>query len=242
MARVVKAPMVRRAELLDCAQALFFSAGYEATTIADIIARAGVSKGGFYHHFDSKEALLEALILRFIEQVLADSQDVLAAREMDALARLNAFFARARDWKIGVAPHLRPVFDDAFKPESEALFERLMGALKRIMAPVLTELIEDGARDGVFQTPDAGLAAEMMLSIMTSRRLLISDVFRDMDAGDLDLAAARIEARVAAEEKMVDRILGLAPGAVRFVEPGYIRSVLKMMIEGAPPLPARGGN
>ena len=59
--RVVKAPAVRREELIDCAQRLFLAQGYEKTTINEVIAATGLSKGAFYHHFRSKEDLLAAV-------------------------------------------------------------------------------------------------------------------------------------------------------------------------------------
>ena len=68
--RIVKPPGQRREELLDCAQALFLARGYDNTTINDVIARAGVSKGAFYHYFTSKEAMLEALAERFARRSL----------------------------------------------------------------------------------------------------------------------------------------------------------------------------
>ena len=52
---MIKAPAVRRAELIDCAQRLFLAKGYERTTINDVIAATGLSKGAFYHHFRAKE-------------------------------------------------------------------------------------------------------------------------------------------------------------------------------------------
>ena len=62
---MLKAPAVRRAELIDCAQRLFLTRGYERTTINDVIAATGLSKGAFYHHFRAKEDLLEAIAARF---------------------------------------------------------------------------------------------------------------------------------------------------------------------------------
>ena len=50
-----------RKKLLDSARRLFVRDGYEATTTAAVLADAGVSRGALYHHFDSKEALAEAL-------------------------------------------------------------------------------------------------------------------------------------------------------------------------------------
>src|SRR5581483_8107458 len=104
-------------ELIDCAQTLFLTTGYDATTIADIIARAGVSKGGFYHHFLSKEDLLDALIARMTEAIIANARDVLEDDGLDALAKLNRFFARSQAWKAQSASTLWPLVSPIFRPE-----------------------------------------------------------------------------------------------------------------------------
>lgn len=54
----------REQRILDAAADLFLHYGYDKTTVSDIARRAGVSKGAIYLHFDSKDALLEALIIR----------------------------------------------------------------------------------------------------------------------------------------------------------------------------------
>jgi AcrR family transcriptional regulator len=96
MARTAKHPLVRKSELLDRAQAPFFERGYDSTTINDAIERAGVSKGGFYHHFASKEDLLEAIATRLARDAVACVTDILEDPRLGSLARLNAFLARSR--------------------------------------------------------------------------------------------------------------------------------------------------
>jgi AcrR family transcriptional regulator len=68
MARVVKEYVVRRNEILDVAQRLVFTKGYEQMTVQDILDVLQIAKGTFFHYFRSKQALLEALIERMIEQ------------------------------------------------------------------------------------------------------------------------------------------------------------------------------
>ena len=51
----------RRGELLATAERLFYTKGYEQTSVQDILTAMHFSKGGFYHHFDSKLAVLEAI-------------------------------------------------------------------------------------------------------------------------------------------------------------------------------------
>lgn len=61
MALQARAEATRR-RILDSAIDLFSELGYGETGLADVLARAGVSKGAFYYHFDSKEAVAVAII------------------------------------------------------------------------------------------------------------------------------------------------------------------------------------
>ncbi len=73
-------PQARRERLLDAAQTLFLRHGFDKTTVADIAVQAGIGKGSVYLHFESKEAVLEALMVRelhalsegWFEAVMAD--------------------------------------------------------------------------------------------------------------------------------------------------------------------------
>lgn len=71
MARVTKAPDVRREELLDVALKLCMSVGFDAMSVEQITATAGVAKGTFYHYFRSKDDLEAQLVRRFGESLLA---------------------------------------------------------------------------------------------------------------------------------------------------------------------------
>src|SRR5512139_4236345 len=71
MARTVKEETytVKRNEILDAAQRLVYAKGYEQMSIQDILNQLKISKGAFYHYFDSKGDLLEALIERMRQEV-----------------------------------------------------------------------------------------------------------------------------------------------------------------------------
>lgn len=62
-------PEVRMAQILDAALEAFSQAGYAATRMDDIAQRAGLSKGGLYAHFESKEAIFEALVQAVLRPV-----------------------------------------------------------------------------------------------------------------------------------------------------------------------------
>lgn len=62
---IIRNAPATQAKLLDAARDVIRAKGYAATTVDDICAAAGVSKGSFFHHFSSKEALGVAAIAAF---------------------------------------------------------------------------------------------------------------------------------------------------------------------------------
>ena len=78
----------KRQEMLAVAERLFCVKGYDATSVQDILDVLHVSKGGFYHHFASKEALLENLFASRAEAAAAKAEEALSLL-VDPMARLN---------------------------------------------------------------------------------------------------------------------------------------------------------
>jgi TetR/AcrR family transcriptional repressor of nem operon len=70
-----------REKLLDAAEALIFDHGFSATSVDKVIARAGVTKGAFFHHFKSKAELGRAVVQRHAEREMALCDRILARAE-----------------------------------------------------------------------------------------------------------------------------------------------------------------
>jgi len=225
--RVVKSPEVRHAELLDCAQRLFFERGYDNTTVNDIIAAAGLSKGAFYHYFASKEVLLEALAERLARDSLAELQPLLEDPSLDAIGRLNALFAGSRQLKVELAPQLRRTFSVLFRPENLMLFHRIDDALRQVTLPLIADLLRKGGDEGAFDVPDPEAFADMLLQL----RLIFRDVShralsRAEQGGDIDAVAAEMDERLRLYGVAIDRLLKLPDGTIRAAEQGFAQAFL----------------
>jgi AcrR family transcriptional regulator len=212
--RVVKVAAVRRLELIDLAQRLFLERGYERTTVSDVIDAAGVSKGAFYHHFKAKEDLLEAIAERSARQSLEALSAVRTDPDLNALQRLNGMLTGMREWKREAMPELRVTFRALAEANNAVLYYRIVGAVFRALAPALTEVIAEGRREGVFDVADPDLAAEAILSLSEGRRRLIVDAIEMAERGDVKGATRMVTSRVRAEEAILDRVLGTAPGGI----------------------------
>lgn len=78
----------RRSELLRIAATLFAEKGFKNTTVRDIAESAGILSGSLYHHFDSKESMVDEILSTFQDQLFAAYDDVLASDD-DARTKLD---------------------------------------------------------------------------------------------------------------------------------------------------------
>ena len=62
----------RRVQLLTIAAGLFATKGYAQTTVRDIADEAGILSGSLYHHFSSKEAMIDEILREFLDRLLAE--------------------------------------------------------------------------------------------------------------------------------------------------------------------------
>jgi AcrR family transcriptional regulator len=226
VARVKKQSEVRRGEFLDAALALFLEHGYDATTINDVIARVGVSKGAFYHHYRAKDDLLEGLALRFGTQGLDAVADILSQGELNALEKMNAFFARTRQIKVETAPVVWSTFKALFRPENLVLYHRIRVALSEVMTPVLTGLIKEGMEEGVFDTPDAHGTALMLMQINAVTHDAIARIVATEGTEALAAALDDLERLMEVQGIGVDRLLGLPDGTIKLSEPGFAKAIM----------------
>lgn len=69
----------RRDELLGIAGELFAERGLRSTTVRDIADTAGILSGSLYHHFDSKEAMVDELLREFLDELFTRYREIAAA-------------------------------------------------------------------------------------------------------------------------------------------------------------------
>jgi AcrR family transcriptional regulator len=231
--RVLKAPEVRRAELVDCAQGLFLTRGYERTTINDVITATGLSKGAFYHHFRAKEELLEAIAARFARESLGFIGQLNADRDLDALARLNLLLSLSREWKREHIAELRAMFTTLLRPDNAMLYQRIVAAVFDVVTPALAEIIEKGEAEGLFAPGDPRIAAEALLGLANSRRALVIAALAAAET-DVEAGVRMIVDRLHAEEQIADRVLGLKAGRVDLLGPeDALRDLMEAWRQGA---------
>lgn len=84
----------RRQELLELSARLFAERGFVATTVRDIAVEAGILSGSLYHHFDSKESMVDEILSTFLDELFSRYQAVMA-QDLGAREKLEAVVAES---------------------------------------------------------------------------------------------------------------------------------------------------
>lgn len=158
MARPVKKPSEQwEREILNAAQTLFMTKGYEETSITDIMEIVGGAKGMFYRFFQSKEELMHVLgDNMFFENNPFDAvrgrTDLNGLQKIRELLVLNQADTERTELNVQAIPILKNPHILAAAIESN----------QRILTPLWLELLEEGIQDGSIQTEYAKELSELL--------------------------------------------------------------------------------
>jgi len=214
--RIVKDYDVRRNEILDVAQQLFFRKGFEPTAIQDIIDEVGIAKGTFYHYFGSKLDLLDALIERMLCQTLEAVEPIVDDDQLTALEKFARFFDHIQSWKIEHKAFFLDVLR-VWRNDENAIFRhKLKVASDRSVNPLLTSIIRQGVVEGVFVTDSPDDLSEILLQIGHSVSENVSELLLKIEKDDHTLDI--VERKVAVYEHAVERLLGAPSGTLKLFD------------------------
>jgi AcrR family transcriptional regulator len=167
MTRVVKEKeyAAKRNEILDAAQRLVFTKGYEQMSIQDILDVLSISKGAFYHYFDSKPALLEAFIERGQDNLDKAFRLIVDDPNLSAIDKFQRFFATLDRLRIEQKAFLADVARVWFADDNAIVREKTDEVIVKRRAPLLAAIVRQGVQEGVFTTPYPDQAGIVILSI-----------------------------------------------------------------------------
>lgn len=216
MTRITKAPDVRRSELIATAQHLFYTKGYERTSVSDIVKAVGVAKGTFYYYFETKMAVLEALIEDINAQSVAILREIVADDSLSALDKWHKAFQTTAAWKTDHKEELMTVIRVMFKPENIMLNQKITTEAVRVAAPEIAKIIAQGVKEGVFDTQYPEESAKIAYTIMQSVSTFFADLVLHPD--QYDNRSELVRRKMEAVQTAVERVLGAPSGSLRLID------------------------
>jgi AcrR family transcriptional regulator len=177
----------RQQSLIDAAIAVFIEQGVDATTVDDVVRRAGAAKGTFYLYFRTKDDLLNAVAESLVRGV-ADRIEAALTSPAPAPERVRAL-SRAINL-VGREPYELELVEVLHRPENRAVHDRIGDRIFDHLAPLLARVIADGIAEGDFVAQDPDRAARYALSCLDALHDVVSS------AADVPVVTEELDAFV----------------------------------------------
>lgn len=200
--RVVKEAEERKNEILDVAEKLFAAKGFDNTSTTDILEEVGIARGTLYYHFKSKEDILDAMIGRMTDRLMAEAAKIAARRELPAFRRLPlTIMALNVDSELGCE-----VMEQVHRPQNALMHQKMRERLLAGVNPLITGLVEEAMAEGVCQTDYPAEVVEMIM-------LYSNTVFDDLQEYSENERRRKVDGFI----YNVERLLGMERGSLQEV-------------------------
>ncbi len=157
--RTVKEAEERKNEILDVAERLFGTKGFDNTSTSDILNEVGIARGTLYYHFKSKEDILDAMIDRMTGRLVEKAAALLAKKEIPVLKRLTMMMTALNvNGSLG-----QEIMEQVQKPQNALMHQKMQERLLAGVNPLVTALIREGIAQGICKTEYPAEVAEMTL-------------------------------------------------------------------------------
>ena len=208
---------IKKQEILRTAELRFCRYGYETTSIQDILDDLRTSKGSFYHHFESKESLLEE-ICKNRARSHSDSVIDLAEQETDPLRKINILFSGIIPFsgeKLSFLMMILPVFSLSEGIHIRNCYERELTAL---YSASVASVLEAGHSLGVFSCRNPEFYGRISIQIIHHLWLEICDLVISNESTGTKTDPADLLQLVDQYRIILERILSAPYGSIDLVQ------------------------
>lgn len=200
--RVVKEAEERKEEILDAAEKLFATKGFDNTSTGDILDAVGIARGTLYYHFKSKEEILDGVIERMTNRLMGDARGIVRKKELPVLERLTkAIMSLNVESKIGYE-----VMEQVHRPQNALMHQKMQTTLLAGINPILTELVEEGIEQGICHTQYPESVVEMTM-------LYANIAFDELNMDGI--SPEQREKKIAGFIYNVERLIGMEEGGLQ---------------------------
>ena len=153
-----------RDNILTAAVEQFAQSGYEATSVAQVCQAAGVSKGAFYHHFPSKQALFINLLDRWLD--LLDEQFALARFQTSSVPEALTLMTELTGEVYRAAGGNLPMFLEFWNQaqHNPEIWQSVINPYRRYQR-YFAGMIEEGIAEGSLKEVDPQMTAQVMVAL-----------------------------------------------------------------------------
>ena len=165
MKRIAKDPEERRKELIDIAEQLFITNGYDQTAVSDIVKEVNLSQGAFYYYFESKEDILVAILEKNVAVMESALRQTAERTDLDEAVKLNAMFNQF----INVTVSGKKIHNYIHQEMNATLHKKLIKIkLSARIGQIMAEVISKGTEKGRFNVSRPLETSYLLIMLLAS--------------------------------------------------------------------------
>ncbi len=173
---------LKKATILKIALDQFHKRGYEKTSVQSIIDKAEVSKGAFYHHFKSKDEVLECIAQQYLESIEYIIKEIVNNHKCNALTKLQDLIAEILTYRAD-SPSSRYKLNNVFHYQANLKFrQKLLANTISQLKPYLLALFDQGIKEQSFVIPFPDETAELLIQIIGNQKKEFSQLLLKIEA------------------------------------------------------------
>jgi AcrR family transcriptional regulator len=227
MARVFKedAYNAKRSEILDFAASLVYSKGYTQMTIQDILDGLHISRGALYHYFDSKQALLEAMVEHAGSEAAQAFLPIVQDPHLSAIEKFRRYFEASLQWKSAQKELILNLLSTWYSDENALIRQKMNEGSLKGTPRILEPMIRQGIEEKMFTTRYPEQVAVIITGVTLNLADTIIGLLVSQQAGQaaLQKLEATLDAYFDAYFETIERILGAPAGSLKVFGAGAFK-------------------
>jgi AcrR family transcriptional regulator len=216
-----EARAIRREAFIDAALRLIQTRGYEQMSVQDVLDAVDASRGAFYHYFESKIALLEAVVDHIVEAALEAVTPVVGDPGLSAPEKLERLFSGIAGWKAERRELMLALLQVWYSDDNAIVRDKLRRSTFTSLVPLLSSIIEQGRVEGHFSASSPDDAARAIVSLLQGAQDLAGELFFARQSGEI--AFEVVVERMTGHAEALTRVLGARAGSLSLIDEATLR-------------------
>ena len=212
---------VRREAFVEAATSLMQAKGWEQTSVQDVLDATEASRGAFYHYFDSKQALLEAVIERMVDAGLGAVAPIVDDPDLAAAPKLSALFRGIARWKTAQKALVLALLQTWLSDDNAVVREKFRHRMSGRIVPFLSRIVDQGIREGTFRAMSPQHTGVIFVTLLLGFQDLATDLFIARQAGAVTYDAVRDT--VTSFNDAFERVLGAPRGSIDLADEAVLQ-------------------
>lgn len=216
---MVKKGTTLKKKILETAHLFFSEKGYDKTSVNDIIRKLGISKGAFYHYFNSKDEVLDGIILGYTEEAVDMLYEIVYDPSLNGLEKYIKMFTEAQARRKKNAERFSYLIQLFLNEENLLFRHRYTEKILELTKPPFILILQQGVKEGLFIINHPEETAELIIRFGNIYRTKIAILTLTLKDNPNNLL--KIQSIIEFMQDTIERLLGLDSGKLEIISRSF---------------------